>query len=319
MAIPQRELGKTGVKVSALAMGGHHLGDAENYEMAERLVHDALDGGITVFDNCWEYHDGKSEVWLGRALAGGRRDKAFVMTKVCTHGRDADLGMRMLEESLRRLRTDHLDLWQIHGMGFDNDPDRAYRKGGVLEALEQAKKQGKVRFVGFTGHKDPKVHARMLSMGFPFDTVQMPLNAFDGTFRSFETTVIPEAQKRGVSVIGMKPLCGTATPVKKGLVSSEELLRYAMSLPVLTTVTGIEKPDILAKGLAVARDFKPMSPAEMDALRAKCRTVAADGRYELYKVSLKYDNPNARIPHGFPVDPVQKEVAEEQKKVMGGP
>ena len=156
-------------------------------------MHEAIDAGITFFDTCWEYYDGKSEDWLGRALAG-KRDEVFLMTKVCTHGRGADLAMRMLEESLRRLQTDHLDLWQIHGVCFDDDPELAYRKGGVIEALELAKRQGKARFVGFTGHKDPAIHLEMITRGFPFDTVQMPLNCFDATFRSFEQHVLPEAR-----------------------------------------------------------------------------------------------------------------------------
>src|SRR5947209_13001577 len=179
--IPHKPLGKTGITVSVLAMGGHHIGDVKEVDDAVRLVQTAVDAGITFFDNCWEYHNGKSEDWLGRGLKG-RRDKAFVMTKVCTHGRDAKLGMQMLEESLRRLQTDHLDLWQIHAISYDNDPALAYAKGGILEALSRAKQQGLVRFVGFSGHKDPGIHLEMIRRGFPFDTVQMPLNPFDANF-----------------------------------------------------------------------------------------------------------------------------------------
>jgi uncharacterized protein len=191
--IPRRNLGRTGVQVSALGVGGHHLGDAKTVDEAVVLVHAAIDAGITFFDNCWEYWLGRSEDWLGRALKG-KRDKVFLMTKVCTHGRSAALGMKMLEESLRRFQTDHLDLWQIHDVAFDNDPELAYAKGGVLEALDKAKKQGKTRFVGFTGHKNPAVHLKMIQFGYPFDTVQMPLNPFDGTFHdhSFEQQVLPE-------------------------------------------------------------------------------------------------------------------------------
>src|SRR6195256_3055194 len=194
--IQRRPLGRTGVQVSALGVGGHHLGDFKTVEEAIRLVHEAVDAGITFFDNCWEYWNGRAEDWLGRALKG-RRDKVFLMTKVCTHGRGAGLALEMLDESLRRLQTDHLDLWQVHGVGFDNDPELAYAKGGVLEALDRAKKQGKVRFVGFTGHKDPGVHLKMLKLGYSFDAVQMPLNPFDATFRSFEKHVLPELKKRG--------------------------------------------------------------------------------------------------------------------------
>jgi predicted aldo/keto reductase-like oxidoreductase len=314
--IPMRELGRSGVKVSAIGVGGHHLGDLPDVETAIELVHEAIDAGITFLDNCWEYYDGKTESWLGRALSG-KRDKVFLMTKVCTHGRGADLAMRMLEESLRRLQTDHLDLWQIHGVAFDDDPELAYRKGGVLEALEQAKRQGKARFVGFTGHKDPGVHLEMITRGFAFDTVQMPLNCFDATFRSFEQRVLPEANRRGIAAIGMKSLGGTGDMIKRGAVLHDEALRYAMSLPVLTTVAGMSSLDVLRRNLRVARGFVPMSGDEMAALRARCAPLAADGRFELYKVSLRYDNPEARRAHGFFTDPKEKETAQIIDYVMG--
>ena len=186
-SIPLRKFGKHDVQVSALGLGGHHLGDAEDEQTAIRIVHEAVDNGITFFDNCWEYHRGKSEDWMGKALKG-RRDKTFLMTKVCTHGRDASLAMQMLEQSLNRLQTDHLDLWQIHGVTFDNDPELFIRPGGAAEALQKAKQQGKVRFVGFTGHKDPTIHLKMLQTDFPFDAVQMPLNSFDANFHSFRNS-----------------------------------------------------------------------------------------------------------------------------------
>src|SRR5205823_3745134 len=176
--IPKRAFGKAPVQVSALGVGGHHLGEFKEVEDAIRLIHEAVDAGITFFDNCWEYFNGRTEDWLGHGLKG-RRDRVFLMTKVCTHGRGADLAMKMLEQSLRRLQTDHLDLWQIHGVSFDNDPELAYARGGAIEALDRAKKQGKTRFVGFTGHKDPNLHLGMIRGGYPFDTVQMPLNPFD--------------------------------------------------------------------------------------------------------------------------------------------
>ena len=193
-----------------------------------------MDGGITFFDNAWEYHRGKTEAWMGAGLKGVR-DRVFLMTKVCTHGREKALAMRMLEESLHRYRTDHLDLWQVHGVCFDNDPALFIRKNGAAEALEQAKKQGKVRFVGFTGHKDPSIHLKMLATGFPFDSVQMPLNVFDSQFHSFEQHVLPELNRRGIAALGMKPICGHGSPVQKGVLTGEEALRYAMSLPVSTT------------------------------------------------------------------------------------
>jgi predicted aldo/keto reductase-like oxidoreductase len=313
-AIPKRPLGKTGEQVSILGIGGHHLGSAETYEDAERIVHEAIDAGVNFFDNCWEYHNGKSELWMGRALAG-RRSRVFLMTKVCTHGRSKELAMRMLDESLRRLGTDHLDLWQAHGMAFESDPARAYAPDGVLAAFDLAKQQGKVRFVGFTGHKSPEVHAEMLRRGYPFDAVQMPLNPFDATFRSFVTEVIPEAERRGVAVLGMKSMCGHGEPIDKRVATAEELLRYAMSLPVATTISGIDSLAVLRQNLSIARGFTPMTEAEMAALRARCRTSAADGRFELYKVSLKFDNPEARTAHGFPNDTQSTEVKEKLEDV----
>jgi uncharacterized protein len=305
--IPKRPLGRTNAQISALGVGGHHLGDFNNVDEAIQLVHEALDAGITFFDNCWEYYNGITETIIGRALKG-KRDKAFVMTKVCTHGRGADLAMRMLEESLRRLQTDHLDLWQIHAISYDNDPDLVYAKGGVLEALVRAKQQGKVRFVGFTGHKDPAFHLRMLELGYPFDTVQMPLNPFDFNYHSFEQQVLPEANLRGIAVLGMKPFGGTGDAIKKGVIIAEELLRYAMSLPVATTITGMDSLQVLKQNLAVAQAFTPMSETEMNELRARCAANAADGRFEVYKTTLKFDNPMTRLPHGFPIDKTQKEV-----------
>src|SRR5271169_3997076 len=237
--IPLRRFGKTDVQISALGSGGHHLGDAENEQTAIQIVHEAVDGGITFFDNCWEYSRGKAEDWLGKGLKG-QRDKAFLMTKVCTHGRDASLATQMLEQSLRRLQTDHLDLWQIHGVVFQNDPALFIRPGGAAEALLTAKEQGKVRFVGFTGHKDPNVHLAMLNTGFPFDSVQMPLNAFDATyFMSFERKVLPVLNQRGIAPLGMKPISGHGDPVQMGVLTAREALRYAMSLPVACTISGV--------------------------------------------------------------------------------
>jgi aryl-alcohol dehydrogenase-like predicted oxidoreductase len=304
------------VHMSALGMGGHHLGEYKSVDDAIKAVHEAIDGGITFFDNCWEYYNGRTENWLGRALVG-KRDKVFLMTKVCTHGRGAGLAMRMLEESLTRLQTDHLDLWQIHGVSFDNDPDLAYAKGGVLEALDKAKKEGKARFVGFTGHKDPMIHLRMIQMGYPFDSVQMPLSALDANFLSFEKAVLPEANRRGIAVLGMKPMNGTATSIKSGLLTAEEALRYAMSLPVTVTICGMDKLEVLHKNLAVAQGFQPMTPQEMDALRNRCAQAAGDGHFEPYKTSMKFDNPQAREAHGYPLDAQVKEVKDMFDNVLG--
>jgi uncharacterized protein len=307
--IPTRPFGRSGVPVSALGFGGHHIGDAPDEDTAIRLVHEAVDGGVTFFDNCWEYHRGKTEDWMGKGLKG-LRNRVFLMTKVCTHGRDKDLAMRMLEQSLRRLQTDHLDLWQVHGVSFENDPDLFIRPGGAAEALAQAKKEGKVRFVGFTGHKDPAIHLKMLATGFPFDAVQMPLNPFDSQFRSFERQVLPELNRRGIAALGMKPLQGHGDALLKGAITVEQALRYAMSLPVTTTITGIDKSEVLKQNLKIAQNFQPMSAAEMQSVRDSVKEYAGDGRFELYKVSLKFDNPEARISHEFPLDMQQVEVKE---------
>jgi predicted aldo/keto reductase-like oxidoreductase len=237
---------------------------------------------------------------MGKALSGGRRERVFLMSKVCTHGRDRATAMRQLEQSLRRLRTDHLDLWQIHEVVYDNDPDRHFAPGGAIEALEQAKRQGKVRFVGFTGHKDPSIHLKMLAHGFPFDTCQMPLNCFDATFRSFEARVLPELNRRGIAAIGMKTMGGEGQSVVRRAVKAEEALRYAMSLPVAVTVAGIDSMKVLQQDLRIARSFVPMSPDEMEALRKRCADLAADGRFESYKTTAKHEGPVGRRQHGYP-------------------
>src|SRR5919107_1285054 len=205
--ISRRPLGTTGAEVSILALGGSHLGKAGSEREAIRIVHEALDAGLTFMDNAWEYHDGRSEEWMGRALEG-RRHKAFLMTKVCTHGRDKRVAMEQLDQSLRRLRTDYLDLWQIHEVIYADDPDRHFAAGGAAEALLEAKQQGKVRFIGFTGHKDPGIHLKMLSHHFPFDTCQLPLNCFDATFKSFERDVLPVLHSQEIATLGMKTLGG---------------------------------------------------------------------------------------------------------------
>ncbi len=298
-AIPRRVLGSTGEYVSAIGLGGFHLGLVPTEREATRIVHAAIEAGVTFMDNAWEYHDGKSEARLGKALTG-RRDEVFLMTKVCTHGRDAKVAMRMLDESLRRLKTDYLDLWQVHEVAFYNDPERHFMKGGVIEALDKAKRQGKVRFVGFTGHKDPALHLRMLSYDYPFDTVQMPLNCFDASFRSFEQQVLPELQRRGIGAIGMKSLGGEGAMVKKNVITAQEGLAYAMSLPVATTVSGIDSMRVLRQNLGVACGFKPLGARALAALRARVAEVAADGRFELYKTTAKHEAAVGRKQHGFP-------------------
>ncbi len=298
--VPRRPLGKTGIQISALGVGGFHLGSTKDQKEANELVAQALDAGINFFDNAWDYHKGESELRLGEALKG-KRDQAIVMTKVCTHGRDKNVGMRMLEDSLRRLQTDHLDVWQIHEVIYENDPDLIFAPNGVAEALLQAKQQGKVRAIGFTGHKDPSIHLRMLKHDFPFDTVQMPLNCFDASFRSFEKNVLPEAQRRGIAVLGMKSLGGSGEMVKHGGVTPEEGLRYAMSLPVATTISGMDSIEVLQQNLKVASGFKPYTEEEMEALRKRCQLLASDGRLELFKTTKMYDGDEGRQQHHFPL------------------
>jgi aryl-alcohol dehydrogenase-like predicted oxidoreductase len=299
--IPLRPLGATGAMVSALGLGGYHLGQIASEREAVRIAHAAIDAGITFMDNAWEYHDGRSERVMGKAIAD-RRDRVFLMTKVCTHGRGRREAMRQLEQSLRRLRTDVLDLWQIHECVYDNDPERHFAPGGVVEALEQARRDGKVRFVGFTGHKHPSIHLAMLRHDFTFDACQLPLNCFDASFRSFEEEVLPVLTSRGIAALGMKSLSGDARQVRKRVLTAEEALRYAMSLPVATTISGIDSVQVLRRNVRVAAGFTPMSRRQMDALRARVREEAGDGRFELYKTTAMHDGPVGRRQHRFPGD-----------------
>jgi uncharacterized protein len=298
-AIERRRFGAHADQVSILGIGGYHLGKVGTIAEAVRIVHEAIGAGVTFLDNAWEYHDGASEERMGRAIAD-RRDAVFLMTKVCTHGRGAGVAMRQLEQSLRRLRTDHLDLWQIHECVYDNDPDRHFARGGVVEALERAKTQGKVRFVGFTGHKDPEIHLRMLSFGFPFDACQLPLNGFDASFRSFQSRVLPELTRRGIAAIGMKSLGGDGRAIRRHAAAVDEALRYAMSLPVCTTISGIDSMRVLRQNLRIARDFEPMTARERRSYERRLAADAADGRYELYKTSAEHEGTVGRAQHGFP-------------------
>jgi aryl-alcohol dehydrogenase-like predicted oxidoreductase len=284
-------------------LGGYHLALAKSEREAIRIVHAAIDAGVTFMDNAWEYHDGQSEQIMGKALMD-RREQVFLMTKLCTHGRDKREAMRQLEQSLRRLKTDYLDLWQIHECVYHNDPERHFMRGGAVDALVEAKRQGKVRFVGFTGHKDPSIHLAMLAQQFPFDTCQLPLNCFDSSFetRSFDRQVLPELLRLGIAPIGMKSLGGDGRQVTRKVITAEEGLRYAMSLPVMTTVSGIDSMRVLKQNLKVAAGFKRMSPRQMEALRVRVRGEAEDGRFELYKTTAKHEGPVGRKQHGFPDD-----------------
>lgn len=290
--MPRRPLGKTGIEVSALCLGGAHLARAESETEALRLVHEAIDNGLTFMDNAWEYSGGKAEEWMGKALAG-RRHQVVLMTKVCSHGRDKKVAMEQLEQSLRRLRTDYLDLWQIHEVVYEDDPDRHFAPGGAAEALLEARQQGKVRFIGFTGHKDPSIHLKMLARGFPFDTCQLPLNVFDGTYRSFERQVLPELMRQGIAPLAMKTVSGNGAPVAQKVVTVEECLRYVLSLPVAAIVSGMESREVLRQNLDIVRRFRPMPEAERAALRSRVAQYA-DGRYELFKSSDRYDGPIGR-------------------------
>jgi aryl-alcohol dehydrogenase-like predicted oxidoreductase len=299
MPIPTRPLGATGVMVSALGLGGHAIGKIGNKRDAIRVVHAAIDAGVTFMDNAWEYHDGRSEEVMGEALAD-RREQVFLMTKVCTHGRGKREALRQLEQSLRRLKTDYLDLWQIHECVYDNDPERHAEAGGVFEALDQARQQGTVRFVGFTGHKRPEIHLEMLATNFPFDTCQLPLNCFDASFRSFERNVLPVLLARGIAPLGMKSLGGDARQVTQRVIIAEEGIRYAMSLPVSTVISGIDSLNVLRRNVRIATGFRPMTRRQMEALRRRVADHAADGRYELYKTTAMHEGEVGRRQHGFP-------------------
>ncbi len=296
--IPRRALGKTGVEVSAICFGGAHWGRMRSETDAIRVLHEAIDAGVTFLDNAWEYNGGRSEEWMGKALQG-RRHQVFLMTKVCSHGRDKKVALQQLEESLRRLRTDYADLWQIHEVIYEDDPDRHFAPGGAAEALLEAKRQGKVRFIGFTGHKDPKIHLKMLAEDFPFDTCQLPLNVFDGTYRSFERAVLPVLNQRGIAPLAMKSLSGNAEPIKQGVVTPEEALRYVLSLPIASLVSGIDSREVLHQNLTILRRFVPMTAVEMEGLRTRVARYAADGRFELFKSSNRYDGRVGREQHGL--------------------
>jgi aryl-alcohol dehydrogenase-like predicted oxidoreductase len=294
----KRPLGSTGLECSILGMGGYHLGTVADQVEVNNMVAKAVDHGINIFDNAWEFHRGVSEEKLGIALKG-KRHKVIVMSAVCTHGPNQDEAMRMLEASLTRLQTDHLDVWQIHEVIYHNDPGLIYASDSVLGALTKAKQQGKVRFVGFNGHKYPGINLEMLDRGYAFDVVQIPLNPLDPGFRSFETNVLPVAHRRGIAVLGMKSMGGSGELISKGAFTPSEALSYAMSLPVATTISGMDSMEVLDQNLSILRDFKPLSADQMQTLRDHGEQFN-DGRYELYKSTLKYDSDLGRSRHGYP-------------------
>jgi aryl-alcohol dehydrogenase-like predicted oxidoreductase len=298
--MPTRVLGRTGQRVSIVAIGGWHIGAVKDDNESIRIMHAAIDEGINFFDNAWDYHDGRSEELMGKALAmDNRRSKVFLMTKNCE--RDYAGSKRNLEESLRRLKTDHLDLWQFHEMVYDNDPDWVFEKGGLKAALE-ARKEGKVRFIGFTGHKDPRIHLKMLAKPHDWDSAQMPVNVMDPHYRSFTAEVIPVCLKKNVGVIGMKGL-GGGHPNGRFLdevgLTSDECYRFCLSQPVTAQVMGITSMQQLKQDVALARGFRPLSEDETKALSSRVKDVAGDGRHELFKSTKTYDGPHHRKQHGF--------------------
>lgn len=280
--VSKRKFGRHAEQVSALALGGATLAHTASIKDATRIVAAAIDWGVTFMDNAWEYAQGRAEEWMGTALQG-KRDKVFLMTKVCTHREGQatkEKALAMLEDSLRRLKTDHLDLWQVHQILIDTEADSIFMPGGVLEAIEQAKKEGKIRYCGFTGHADPKVHLRVLSHRYPFDAVQMPLSVFDGNESGFQKLVLPELLKQGIAPLAMKTLGGDARAIKDGLVTSEEALRYALSLPITSVISGIDTMAWLEKNTRLAASFKPLTRKEMTALEQRC---ASKRQYEYYR------------------------------------
>jgi predicted aldo/keto reductase-like oxidoreductase len=268
-----------------------------------RLMHAAIDAGITFFDNAWDYHEGMAEELMGEALAG-RRERVFLMTKNCN--RDYRGSLACLEDSLRRLRTDHIDLWQFHELVYDNDPDWIFEQGGMRAALE-SQKAGKVRFLGFTGHKDPLIHLKMLDKSHAWASSQMPINVCDHHYRSFERQVVPVCLEQGTAVLGMKSLGGSPDGqngrlVKAGVATAEECLRYALSQTVSSLVVGMRNQRDLDQALRVARGFEPMSQLEQTALRNRVKVEAGDGRHELFKSSKHFDSPHHRKQHGFALE-----------------
>ncbi len=298
--IPLRPLGKTGEMVSLLCLGGHSSTNPPKLPEAQslRLIQRAVDEGITFMDNCWDYHNGGAEEWMGKALAeGGRRDKVFLMTKVC--GRTAREAQSNLEDSLRRLKTDRIDLWQFHEIVYDNDPDWIFAADGAFQTGLKAVKDGKVRYLGFTGHKDPVIHLKMLGMPYEWASVQMPLNVMDVHYRSFQKQVLSVLLQRNIGVLAMKSLGGTGVIVKEAGIPVEEALRYVLSLPISSLVTGIDSEKVLDQNLKIAREFRPMSAEEKAAIDGKTLALAGDGRFELFKSSKMFDGPVHRKQHGF--------------------
>ena len=287
--IPYRTLGRTGEKVSLIGLGGYHLGSQSDPEESFRIIRTGIDAGINFLDNCWDYNGGESEVRMGKALRDGYRQKAFLMTKI--DGRNKAAATAQLNESLRRLQTDRIDLLQFHEVIRDSDPDRIFDEG-AMEVVQEAQKAGKVRFIGFTGHKSPDIHLKMLATaskhGFRFDAVQMPLNVMDAHFNSFEKRVLPILTKDGTGVLGMKSM-GDKVILRSKTATAIECLQYAMHLPTSVVITGCDSLAILQQALNAARSFQPMDSSQVAALLAKTTKAAEAGQFELYKTTHQFD------------------------------
>jgi len=288
--MPYRTLGRTGERVSLIGLGGFHIGKQADEQESIRIIRTAIDSGVTFMDNCWDYNSGQSEIRMGKALRDGYRQKVFLMTKI--DGRDGPTAKAQLEESLRRLQTDRIDLLQIHEVIRESDPDRVFAPGGAMHAVQEARQAGKIRYIGFTGHKSPQIHARMLQTAlarrFTFDAVQMPLNVMDAHYDSFERTVLPLLQQHGIAALAMKPM-GDHIILDSKTVTPTECLHYAMNLPVAVVITGCDSLPILEQALAAARSFRPMSQADVSALLARTANAAQGGRFERYKTTHDFD------------------------------
>ena len=288
--MPMRQLGKTGVKVSAIGLGGFHIGTQKDEAESIRIIRTAVDRGITFLDNCWDYNKGGSEERMGKALRDGYRQKAFLMTKLDAH--PGAVATRQLEQSLKRLQTDVIDLVQIHEVIRMSDPASCFREGGSVEALIAAKKAGKIRFIGFTGHKDPDIHLAMLKMAdehkFHFDAVQMPLNVMDAHYRSFEKNVLPVLVEKGIAVLGMKSL-GSGIILESKIVTPMECIHYAMNLPTSVVIAGCDSMGVLDQAIEAALKFKPLPPEAVTALLDRTRDAARKGDFEKFKTSQQFD------------------------------
>ena len=288
--IPQRTLGRTGEKISMVGLGGYHIGSQKDEQESIRIIRTALDNGINFLDNCWDYNGGNSEVRMGKALRDGYRQRAFVMTKI--DGRTKKAAAQQLEESLRRLQTDRIDLLQFHEIIRMEDPERVFAAGGGMEAVVEAQKVGKVRYIGFTGHKSPDIHLKMLETAdahqFHFDAVQMPLNVMDAHYNSFEKKVLPVLVKKEIGVLGMKPM-GAGIILSSKTVEPIECLHYAMSLPTSVVITGCDSVALVEQALKAARTFQPLSETQVAALLAKTKEAARSGEFEGYKTTTNFD------------------------------